>query len=109
MKITPKQKKELRLMLDALMEQKEEIVKQKDALPENEDTGGMPSEVEAYKGLTYKQVIEKALEAEKEAIFLGLYAIELAPDKDIKSLVEITNDENDHSGIYQRILDRLMD
>lgn len=78
-----------------------------DALPDNVDTGGMPSEVRGYEGLTYEEVIRKALEAEKEAIFLGLYAIELAPDKDIKELVEITNDENDHSAIYERVLKRL--
>ena len=105
-------------MADELKSTQSEIMKYKsapqqvkktviDVLPANEETGGMPSEVESYKGMSYEEVIRKALESEKEAIFLGLYAIELAPDKDIKKLIEITNDENDHSKIYQQILDRL--
>lgn len=112
MQMSDSKKKALRIMLDELksvkagIQEEKNIKKNKDALPK-EDTGGMPSEVDYYKGLTYEQVISKALEGEKEAIFLGLYAIELAPDKDIKKLIEITNDENSHSVIYQDILDRL--
>ena len=113
MKMTDSKRKALSMMLDNLKEVQNDIdninnkkKKSKDKLPKT-DTGGMPSEVDEFKGLTYEQVIEKALEAEKEAIFLGLYAIELAPEKDIKKLVEITNDENDHSKVYQDILDSL--
>ena len=78
-----------------------------DELPANADTGGMPSEVDAYKGMDFKEVLEKAMAAEKEAIFLGLYLIEIAPTKYIKKFIEITNDENDHSKIYQQIFDEI--
>lgn len=74
------------------------------------DFGGDPSEVEGYEGMSYKEVLEKALAAENEAIFLGLYAVQLATSKgDIKALVEITNDENHHASVYKRILDKLRD
>jgi hypothetical protein len=101
-------RKALIAIADELKKTRDSLGKAKDELPKGPDTGGLPSEVKGYEGLTYRQVIEKALAGEKEAIFLGLYAIELATSKaDIKNLIDITNDENDHSVKYQAMLDGL--
>lgn len=79
-----------------------------DAFKEGVDFGGDPTKVEGFEGMSYKEVLERALDAENEAIFLGLYAVQLASDKDdIKELVEVTNDENHHVEVYRKILDRL--
>ena len=79
-----------------------------DAFKEGIDFGGDPSKVEGYAGMSYKEVLERALDAESEAIFLGLYAVQLAKDKDdIKNLVEVTNDENHHVEVYRKILNKL--
>ena len=68
---------------------------------------GLPSESEKYEGMSYEEVLEKALLAESEAIELNALLIELATDKDIKKFVEILSDENDHSQIYQGVLNRI--
>ncbi len=70
-------------------------------------TEGLPTESEKYKGMSYKEALEKALLAENEAIELNALLIELAPEKDAKKFVEILSDENDHSQIYQGILNKL--
>lgn len=81
-----------------------------DEFKKDVDFGGDPSAVEGYEGMSYKEVLEKALAAENEAIFLGLYAVQLATNRsDIKALVEITNDENHHVSVYKKILDKLKD
>ncbi len=55
---------------------------------------------------TYLDVLKEANSKENDAIALGLELIALAPPEDISSLLEITNDENDHSRIYAAILAR---
>lgn len=55
---------------------------------------------------TYLEVLQKSLEMEHEAIAIGLKLVSLCPPEDIDQLIEITNDENDHSRIYTDILRR---
>ena len=55
---------------------------------------------------TYLGVLQQAVEMEHEAIAAGLKLVSLCPPEDINQLIEITNDENDHSRIYIDILRR---
>ncbi len=74
---------------------------------ENHLDEGLPSESGKYTDMSYAEVLEKALQMENDAIEIGLMLLELAPKQDCKKLIEITNDENDHSLIYQGIINRL--
>lgn len=55
---------------------------------------------------TYIDVLQRASEMENDAIAMGLKLLALCPQEDIDQLIEITNDENDHSRIYADILRR---
>ena len=54
--------------------------------------------------MNYVDLIIRAREMENEAIKIGLLALALAPPEDVPTLVEITNDENDHDGLYTDII-----
>ena len=71
------------------------------------DDGGLPSESEEWKGLTYIEALYRAREMENEAIEINLLLLELAPEKDAKKFIEIANDENDHDAVYVKIIKRL--
>lgn len=58
---------------------------------------------------TYLDVLQQAKAMENDAIAIGLKLLTLAPPEDIDRLVEITNDENDHSKIYDSILIRYIE
>lgn len=69
---------------------------------------GSPLESGRYDGMSYKQIVAAALQGENEATEIALALIEKADnEEDIAKFVEIANDENDHSLVYQGILNRL--
>lgn len=55
---------------------------------------------------TYVQTLQHAQAEENNAIAIGLDLLIKCPPEDIEKIVEITNDENDHSRIYSEILSR---
>jgi rubrerythrin len=55
---------------------------------------------------TYLDVLKAANKMENDAIEIGLKLISLAPPEDIARVVEITGDENDHSRIYQAMIEQ---
>lgn len=71
------------------------------------DDGGLPSENKEWSGMTYIEALYKAREMENDAIEINLLLLELAPEKDSKSFIEIANDENDHDKIYAKIIERI--
>ena len=75
-------------------------------IEENLDEG-LPSESGKYDGMTYAQILQRAIESENEAIELALALLENCEPQDKEKLVEIANDENDHSQVYQGMLYRL--
>lgn len=69
---------------------------------------GSPLESGRYDDMTYAQMVAAALQSENEATEIALALIEKTDNEnDIKKFVEIANDENDHSLVYQGILNRL--
>lgn len=84
-------------------------VKAKDSVKKvvAKDDGGLPSENEEWKGLSYIEALYRAREMENEAIEINLLLLELAPEKDAKKFIEIANDENDHDKIYAKIIERI--
>lgn len=75
-------------------------------LEENLDEG-LPSESGKYDGMSYEEVLKRALQMESDAVEINLMLLEMAPQKDRKRFIEIANDENDHSLIYLDILNSL--
>lgn len=55
---------------------------------------------------SYLSLIQQAMQGEIEAIALGIKLAEIAPPEDYEKMLEITADENEHSGIYTAILSR---
>lgn len=55
---------------------------------------------------TYVEALRHAQQSENDAIAIGLDLLTKCPPEDIERLVEITNDENDHSRIYADILSK---
>jgi len=100
--ISPTERKQV----DSLVIMAKDALKSSKQLEENTDEG-LPSESGKYNKMNYIDVLKQALQAENDAIEIGLELIELAPSSDTKKLIEITNDENDHSQIYQSIINRI--
>lgn len=89
----------------------DEMIEELNVLNENEIENkldeGLPSESGKYNGLDYEEILSRALQMENDAVEINLMLLEIAPDEDRKKFVEIANDENDHSLIYQGIINRL--
>lgn len=71
-----------------------------------DDDGGLPSENVDYKGMSYIEALYKARQMENDAIEINLYLLEIAPESDSKTFIEIATDENDHDKIYAKIIER---
>lgn len=89
----------------------DEMIEELNVLNENEIENkldeGLPSESGKYNGMNYEEILSRALQMENDAVEINLMLLEIAPDEDRKKFVEIANDENDHSLIYQGIINRL--
>lgn len=89
----------------------DELAEQLNVLNENEIEEkldeGLPSESGKYISMDYEEILARALQMENDAVEINLMLLEIAPDEDRKKFVEIANDENDHSLIYQGILNRI--
>lgn len=89
----------------------DEMIEELNVLNENEIENkldeGLPSESGKYNGMDYEEILSRALQMENDAVEINLMLLEIAPDEDRKKFVEIANDENDHSLIYQGIINRL--
>lgn len=89
----------------------DEMIEELNVLNENETENkldeGLPSESGKYNGMDYEEILSRALQMENDAVEINLMLLEIAPDEDRKKFVEIANDENDHSLIYQGIINRL--
>lgn len=89
----------------------DEMIEELNVLNENEIKNkldeGLPSESGKYNGMDYEEILSRALQMENDAVEINLMLLEIAPDEDRKKFVEIANDENDHSLIYQGIINRL--
>lgn len=70
------------------------------------DDGGLPSENVDYKGMSYIEALYKARQMENDAIEINLYLLEIAPESDSKTFIEIATDENDHDSQYVKIIER---
>ena len=97
-------KKILKRNIDSLVE--ELNVLNENEIEEKLDEG-LPSESGKYKSMNYEEILARALQMENDAVEINLMLLEIAPDEDRKKFVEIANDENDHSLIYQGILNRI--
>ena len=102
--ISKRDKKKLRNTLDELAEELK--VLNENELEKKLDEG-LPSETGKYNGMDYEEILARALQMENDAVEINLMLLEIAPDEDRKKFVEIANDENDHSLIYQGIINRL--
>ena len=107
-KISKDSKEELKKQIKALDIQIKNEVLNENQIDENLDEG-LPSESGKYDGMSYKEILERAIQMENDAIEINLMLLEIAPIKDAKKLVEIANDENDHSQIYQGLLNKIKD
>lgn len=67
---------------------------------------GLPSKSGKYDGMSYIEILEKALQMENDAAEINLMLLEKAKPQDREKFIEIANDENDHSLIYQGIISR---
>lgn len=99
-------KEELKKQVKILDKQIKNLVLNENQIDENLDEG-LPSESGKYDGMSYKEILERAIQMENDAIEINLMLLEIAPSKDAKKLVEIANDENDHSQIYQGLLNKI--
>lgn len=92
--------------------QKRSIMDEKHSIPslrqaeENVDEGS-PLDSGKYKNMSFIDILKVALSMEADAIEIGLALIEKSTPKYKDKLVEITNDENDHSQIYNGIINDL--
>ena len=102
--ITKKEMKNIKKNLDSLVE--ELNVLNENEIEEKLDEG-LPSESGKYNSMDYEEILARALQMENDAVEINLMLLEIAPDEDRKKFVEIANDENDHSLIYQGILNRI--
>lgn len=102
--ITKKEMKNIKKNLDSLVE--ELNVLNENEIEEKLDEG-LPSESGKYNSMNYEEILARALQMENDAVEINLMLLEIAPDEDRKKFVEIANDENDHSLIYQGILNRI--
>lgn len=105
-RISKDSKIELKRQVKALDKQIKNLVLNESQIEENLDEG-LPSESGKYDGMSYKEILERAIQMENDAIEINLMLLEIAPTKDAKKLVEIANDENDHSQIYQGLLNKI--
>lgn len=105
-RISKDSKKELKKQVKILDEQIKNLVLNENQIEENLDEG-LPSESGKYDGMSYKEILERAIQMENDSIEINLMLLEIAPTKDAKKLVEIANDENDHSQIYQGLLNKI--
>ena len=106
-RISKDSKIELKRQVKALDKQIKNLVLNESQIEENLDEG-LPSESGKYDGMSYKEILERAIQMENDAIEINLMLLEIAPTKDAKKLVEIANDENDHSQIYQGLLNKII-
>jgi len=88
---------EVKKIMDTEIEEEE--------LTEDEETEPEPEQEDQT--MSYLEALTIAVQMEADAIEHGLLLIELAPEGDAKNLIEIVNDENDHSVIYNKILRRI--
>ena len=102
-RISKDSKIELKRQVKALDKQIRNLVLNESQIEENLDEG-LPSESGKYDGMSYKEILERAIQMENDAIEINLMLLEIAATKDAKKLVEIANDENDHSQIYPGLL-----
>jgi hypothetical protein len=100
-------KKEIRKIKKNVDEMIEELNVLNENEIENKLDEGLPSESGKYNGMNYEEILSRALQMENDAVEINLMLLEIAPDEDRKKFVEIANDENDHSLIYQGIINRL--
>ena len=105
-RISKDSKKELKKQVKILDEQIKNLVLNENQIEENLDEG-LPSESGKYDGMSYKEILERAIQMENDAIEINLMLLEIASPKDAKKLVEIANDENDHSQVYQGLLNKI--
>ena len=105
-RISKDSKIELKRQVKVLDKQIKNLVLNESQIEENLDEG-LPSESGKYDGMSYKEILERAIQMENDAIEINLMLLEIAPTKDAKKLVEIANDENDHSQIYQGLLNKI--
>ena len=105
-RISKDSKIELKKQVKVLDKQIKNLVLNESQIEENLDEG-LPSESGKYDGMSYKEILERAIQMENDAIEINLMLLEIAPTKDAKKLVEIANDENDHSQIYQGLLNKI--
>lgn len=105
-RISKDSKIELKRQVKVLDKQIKNLVLNESQIEENLDEG-LPSESGKYDGMSYKEILERAIQMENDAIEINLMLLEIAPSKDAKKLVEIANDENDHSQIYQGLLNKI--
>ena len=105
-RISKDSKIELKRQVKVLDKQIKNLVLNESQIEENLDEG-LPSESGKYNGMSYKEILERAIQMENDAIEINLMLLEIAPTKDAKKLVEIANDENDHSQIYQGLLNKI--
>lgn len=105
-RISKDSKEELKRQVKVLDKQIKNLVLNENQIEENLDEG-LPSESGKYDGMSYKEILERAIQMENDAIEINLMLLEIAPTKDAKKLVEIANDENDHSQIYQGLLNKI--
>lgn len=105
-RISKDSKIELKRQVKVLDKQIKNLVLNESQIEENLDEG-LPSESGKYDGMSYKEILERAIQMENDSIEINLMLLEIAPTKDAKKLVEIANDENDHSQIYQGLLNKI--
>ena len=105
-RISKDSKIELKRQVKVLDKQIKNLVLNESQIEENLDEG-LPSESGKYNGMSYKEILERAIQMENDSIEINLMLLEIAPTKDAKKLVEIANDENDHSQIYQGLLNKI--
>lgn len=105
-RISKDSKEELKRQVKVLDKQIKNLVLNENQIEENLDEG-LPSESGKYDGMSYKEILERAIQMENDSIEINLMLLEIAPTKDAKKLVEIANDENDHSQIYQGLLNKI--
>ena len=105
-RISKDSKIELKRQVKVLDKQIKNLVLNESQIEENLDEG-LPSESGKYDGMSYKEILERAIQMENDSIEINLMLLEIAPTKDAKKLVEIANDENDHSQVYQGLLNKI--
>lgn len=105
-RISKDSKEELKKQVKVLDKQIKNLVLNENQIEENLDEG-LPSESGKYDGMSYKEILERAIQMENDAIEINLMLLEIASPKDAKKLVEIANDENDHSQVYQGLLNKI--